>query len=253
MTYDFPLDIPEDLVAPHHVRKVAAFGGNLGGYGRPNVPRALVLHTPEEDADDIEVTPRWFRDPRARASTHYYADSDGDLYQVVADADCAWAQGTHVGNRHWKGERGALPPWNEGVTNNCRALSIEIEGRAATIGETLSEAQRRTVVRWLAYKSGQYDIPLDRTHVVGHEELATDKRDPGIALGTFPIDELILEAHAERERMEDAEIGEPVSLSPVLGRWHLVRLLVENRVRIEREVPDGAGCPRYEVTVQQAS
>ena len=44
-----------------------------------------------------------------------------------------------------------------------------------------------------------------------------------------------------------------MSLSPVLGRWQLVRLLVENRVRIERELPDGAGHPRYEVTVQQAS
>lgn len=253
MSYDFALEIPEDLAAPHHVRKVAAFEGNLGGYGRVNVPRALVLHTPEEDADGIEVTPSWFQDPRARASTHYYADSDGDLYQMVADADCAWAQGTHAGNRHWKGERGALPPWNEGVTNNCRALSIEIEGRAGTIGETLSEAQRRTVVRWLAYKSRQYEIPLDRTHVVGHEELATDKRDPGIALGTFPIDELIAEAHQERARIEDAEGALPGRLSPVLGRWQLVRLLVENQVRIEREAPDDGGRPRYAVTVNQAS
>jgi N-acetylmuramoyl-L-alanine amidase-like protein len=253
MSYDFEPDVPDDLVFPRRVLKVAAFEGNLGGYGRPNVPRALVLHTPEEDADGIEVTPRWFQDPRARASTHYYADSDGDLYQMVSDADCAWAQGTHAGNRHWKGERGTLPPWNEGVTNNCRALSIEIEGRAATIGETLSEAQHRTVVRWLAHKSRQYDIPLDRTHVVGHEELATDKRDPGIALGTFPLDELIAEAHVARGRMAEVEPGGRMLLSPVLGRWQLVRLLVENQVRIDREAPDDAGRPRYAVTVKQAS
>ncbi len=198
MTYSFAPDVPADLAAPARVVLAPAFEGNLGGYGRSNVPRALVLHTPEEDADQNEVTPRWFADPRARASTHYYADDDGDLYQMVADRDCAWAQGTHAGNRHWKGAAGALPPWNEGVNNNCRALSIEIEGRAASIGRTLSEAQRRTVVRWLADRSARYDIPLDRDHVVGHEELATDKHDPGIALGTFPIDELISEARALR-------------------------------------------------------
>ena len=212
-----------------------------------------MLHTPEEDADSIEVTPRWFQDPRARASTHYYADSDGDLYQMVADADCAWAQGTHAGNRHWKGERGALPPWNEGVSNNCRALRIEIEGRAATIGETLSKAQRQRVVRWMALKSMQYEIPLDRTHVVGHEELATDKRDPGIDLGTFPIDEVLAEALLEREWMEEGQVGGVADLSPALGRWQLVRLLVENRVKIERSVPDVGGRSRYEVTVKQAS
>ena len=219
MAYAFALDVPEDLVAPARMIYAPAFEGNLGGYGRPNVPRALVLHTPEEDADQNEVTPRWFADPRARASTHYYADDDGDLYQMVADRDCAWAQGTHAGNRHWKGRAGALPPWNEGVNNNCRALSIEIEGRAASIGRTLTEAQRRTVVRWIAHQSEQYGIPLDREHVVGHEELALDKRDPGIALGGFPIDALISEARVLRHGVDRESVEREVRAArEALGR-----------------------------------
>ena len=40
---------------------------------------AICYHTPEEPWDDNEVTPAWFEDPRANASTNYYADSDGDL------------------------------------------------------------------------------------------------------------------------------------------------------------------------------
>lgn len=92
------------------------------------------------------------------------------------------------------------------MNNNCRALSIEIEGRAASIGRTLTEAQRRTVVRWLADRSARYDILLDRDHVVGHEELATDKRDPGIALGSFPIDELICEARVLRHGVDQAAL-----------------------------------------------
>ena len=213
MTYTFEPDVPPDLVAPARVILAPAFEGNLGSYGRPNVPRALVLHTAEEDADQREVTPRWFADPRARASTHYYADDDGDLYQMVADVDCAWAQGTHAGNRHWKGVAGAFPPWNEGVNNNCRALSIEIEGRAASIDRTLSAAQRRTLVRWLAHQSARYAIPLDRDHVVGHEELATDKRDPGIALGTFPIDELVADARALRDGVDRAALERELTVA----------------------------------------
>jgi N-acetyl-anhydromuramyl-L-alanine amidase AmpD len=194
MAYTFDLDVPSDLVAPAQVIRYAAFEGNLGGYGRSNEPKALVLHTPEEDADNNEITPRWFADPRAKASTHYYADDDGDLYQMVADRDCAWAQGTKAQTRHWKGATHINPPWGWGVSNNCRALSIEIEGRAASFEWT--PEQRRTVLLWIVNRAAAYDIPLDRDHIVGHEELATNKRDPGIAYGTFDIDELVADARS---------------------------------------------------------
>ena len=139
------------------------------------------------------------------------------------------------------------------LSEGAREVAEAVDGHGGWGSSVVWRECTSVVVRWLAYKSRQYEIPLDRTHIVGHEELATDKRDPGIALGTFPVDELIVEAYVERERMEVAEAGVQVPLSPVLGRWQLVRLLVEDRVRIERELPDGAGSPRYEVTVQQAS
>lgn len=185
MVYNFPTDVPANLLdnangGRSRVIKMPAHQDNLGGYGYPNTPRALVLHTPEEDADGIEVTPKWFRDPRAKASTHYYADNDGDLIQMVAEIDCAWAQGTSGFNRTWKGEFGAWPPWNnEGMTNNARALSIEIEGRAATIGQTITPEQFETVARWIAYACHKYNIPVDDDHVVRHSDLATDRSDPG--------------------------------------------------------------------------
>ena len=50
---------------------------------------AICYHTPEEPWDDNEATPAWFENPRANASTHYYADSDGDLYHMVRDEDFA--------------------------------------------------------------------------------------------------------------------------------------------------------------------
>lgn len=197
------MDIPTDLVAPHNTIWFPADPSNYGGYnGRENVPAALVLHTPEEPADDWESTPNWFANPAANASTHYYADNDGDLYQMVSDSVPAWAQNVKASQRHWKGQPQVPAPWAMDGNNNVHALSIEIEGYAHNF--TFADPQFTSVAKWMAHKSIQYDIPLDRDHVVGHEELATHKSDPGIALGTFGIDSLIAEAGRLREEMLDA-------------------------------------------------
>jgi hypothetical protein len=99
----------------------------------------------------------------------------------VSDKDAAWGQGTHAGNRVWKGEKGAWAPWNKtGRSNNQLSLGIEIEGRADTIDETITDAQFETVAKWIAYKAWQYSIPIDTDHVVRHSDLASDKSDPGM-------------------------------------------------------------------------
>ncbi len=161
---------------------------NYGGYGRPNVPKALVFHTPEEMPDGIESTPVWFQNPAAGASTQAYADNDGDLYVMLADGECAWACGTKAGvNRHWKGVRDAYPPWGEpGVSNNCLTLNIEIEGFAASLN--MPEAQYQTVLAWAKEKCALYGIPIDRDHLVAHSELSLDRTDPG---PLFPWDRLM--------------------------------------------------------------
>lgn len=215
-------DVPLDLVAPHEVIWFPAHESNYGGYGgAPNVPAALVLHTPEEPADGYESTPNWFANPAANASTHYYADNDGDLYQMVADVEPAWAQGVRSHQRHWKSVPNKLPPWAPDGNNNTHALSIEIEGYAHSFEWTV--AQFTSVAKWMAHKSIQYDIPLDRDHVVGHEELAVHKTDPGIARGTFNIDLLIIAAGREREHMLDAL--EPKADPIEQARKHLRRAL----------------------------
>jgi hypothetical protein len=194
MTYDFELDYPEDLMTGHGaaVIKYPVWGGNVNGYswrnGRMVEVRALVLHTPEEDADDIESTPYYFAKEGVRRSTHDYLDNDGDLYQMVGARDAAWGQGTHSGNRTWKGVKLGWAPWNpEHYSNNQLSKGLEIEGRAATIHQTLGRNQFRGVAMWIAYNAAKYGIPLDRDHIVGHYELSTDKTDPG----KLPIESLI--------------------------------------------------------------
>jgi hypothetical protein len=190
--YNFALDVPRTLVTPYVVRLHPVWGGNINGYTtRMQKPRALVVHTPEEEADQTEQTPLYFARWGVYRSTHYYGDNDGDLYQMVSDLDAAWGQGTDDRNRVWKGRKGGYPPWNTGgISNNLITLGYETEGFAATLGSTMTRAQFTTLARWIAYKCWQYDIPCDRTHVVGHYELASDKTDPG----TLPLDEVVLAA-----------------------------------------------------------
>jgi N-acetyl-anhydromuramyl-L-alanine amidase AmpD len=209
-------EFPEELIAPASVIVAEAHTNNYG-YGVENMPMALVLHTPEEDKDDNEVTPRWFQNPDAGASTHYYADDDGDLYQMVPEREGAYAQGVTDSQRHWKGDVGAYAPWAQGVNNNLRALSIEIEGRAHNFEWT--PQQFYTVAAWIAYKAKQYSIPIDREHIVGHEELALHKSDPGIALGTFDIEELLAEARGvELESDEGAMKHELLTAQAAIKR-----------------------------------
>lgn len=148
---------------------------------------AICYHTPEESWDDNETTPAWFADARANASTNYYADSDGDLYQMVRDEDFAWAQGVRS-----KDLILPRPSWwrDEYVSYNTCMLSIEIEGYAREIGDTFTVGshQFETVAAWSAFVCRKYGIPVDRAYHAGHSELTRQKSDPG---GDFPWDALL--------------------------------------------------------------
>ena len=178
----------------HRSNYYAAADRPYGGAPRRQI--AICYHTPEEQPDDIETTPAWFQNPAADASTGYYADSDGDLYQMVRDADFAWAQGTRTRTR--PNTRLPRPAWWRAqlVSYNTCMLSIEIEGRARDIGRTFTPGSRqfRAVAAWSAYQCRKYDIPLDRAYHLGHSELCTTKGDPG---PDFPW-QALLQAIAQR-------------------------------------------------------
>ena len=181
--------------APAHESNFGA-AQSLPYSGAPRRQLAICYHTPEEQPDDVETTPDWFRRPEANASTGYYADSDGDLWQMVRDHDFAWAQGTRTSVR--PNTRLPRPAWwrDEYVSYNTCMLSIEIEGYAREIADTFVPGSRQfeAVAAWAAFQCAKHEIPVDREHHLGHAELCTTKSDPGPG---FPWDEL-LAAIAER-------------------------------------------------------
>lgn len=163
---------------------------------------AICLHTPEETADDVESTPWWFQQPQANASTGYYGDSDGDIFQMVRDEHFPWAQGTRtVTNPNTRWPR---PRWwkSSYISYNTCMLSVEIEGRASSIGRTfvVQGAQFRSVAKLVAFWCDKYDIAPTREFIVGHVELATDKTDPGTG---FPWGEFMPAVQRELAALRD--------------------------------------------------
>jgi N-acetyl-anhydromuramyl-L-alanine amidase AmpD len=205
----FLKDYGSGIVYPAHTSNYYHPSGHAG---IPNRPRAWVLHTPEEDADDTEVTPAFFAQPNRQASTHYYLDSDGDVFQLVPESCGAIANGL----------RGKPPPkWADLSTSlNWQTLSVEIEGRAHTIHETMKKPQYDALVALIRDRARAWKIPLDREYIIGHYQVANDRSDPG---ARFPWDAL----------MRDLTTGsapEPPKETRHMKDWAIVGL--------ENEVPD---------------
>ncbi len=111
--------------------------------------RYIVIHDTE---GTYQSAISWIQNPISRVSAHYVIrSSDGEVTQMVRTQDVAWGAGNWFMNPH--------------------SINIEHEGFAAQGQVWFTEAMYRssaTLVRWLAKK---YDIPLDRQHIVGHDDI----------------------------------------------------------------------------------
>lgn len=163
--------------------------------GVPNRPRAGVIHTPEERADNVKVTPRWFAQDhpeQAGSTTYFVAFTPPHIWQCVPESWGAIANGL-LGR--------PLPTWAiAGTSLNWQTWSVEVEGFAHNIASTLIVGgdQYRALVELTAHRNIANGIPLDREHIVGHYQLASDRTDPGAG---FPWDPFIIDVQREGDRL----------------------------------------------------
>ena len=100
----------------------------------------------------------WFQNSRAGAAAHYTVrSSDGYLGQSVAEKDIGW----HAGN----------------FSYNQTSIGIEHEGYVSN-PKWFTEAMYDASARLSAYLVNKYGIPLDRAHIIGHNEIP-DPYAPG--------------------------------------------------------------------------
>ncbi|PWI15842.1 amidase [Streptomyces sp. Act143] len=90
--------------------------------------------------------------PTNTASTHYVMSADGAVTQMVPTKDIAF----HAGN----------------YSTNLHSIGIEHEGYAVQGAVWYTEAQYEATAALVQYLAARFDIPLDRQHVIGHDNVA---------------------------------------------------------------------------------
>ena len=132
----------------------AAAGNYEHGRGGQRIS-AIVIH--ETDGSFTSAL-NWFRKPGSLASAHYLVGTwNGAIAQVVAESDTAY----HARSAN---------PWTIGIEH-------EFWPR---YGIYHTDAQYRSSAKLTCAIARRYGIPIDRYHIVGHNELpGNDHRDPG--------------------------------------------------------------------------
>ncbi|ANB05974.1 N-acetylmuramoyl-L-alanine amidase [Streptomyces ambofaciens] len=93
-----------------------------------------------------------FQNPKTYASAHYLIRaSDGLVTQMVENRNEAW----HAGNK----------------SLNMHSIGIEHEGYAIKDGSWYTEPQYESSAALVKHLAGKYGIPLDREHIIGHDEV----------------------------------------------------------------------------------
>ncbi len=125
--------------------------GNYDHANRPNDMQIkyIVIHDTE---GSYQSAISHFQDTSAYVSANYVIrSSDGAITQMVANHDVAW----HAGD--W---------WV-----NMHSIGIEHEGVAAAGASWYTEAMYRSSAQLVRYLANKYHIPLDRAHIIGHDNV----------------------------------------------------------------------------------
>ncbi|WP_031087600.1 N-acetylmuramoyl-L-alanine amidase [Streptomyces sp. NRRL S-1831] len=126
--------------------------GNYNVASRPTAGHeitSIVIHDTEGSYSSALGV---FQNSLSYASAHYLIRaSDGLVTQMVETKNEAW----HAANK----------------TLNMHSIGIEHEGYAIKDGSWYTEPQYESSAALVKYLAGKYDIPLDREHVLGHDEV----------------------------------------------------------------------------------
>ncbi len=77
--------------------------------------------------------------------------SDGAVTQMVSDKDIAFGDGNYDSNLH--------------------SIQIEHEGFTALGADLVHDATYQQTAKLVTYLAAKYDVPLDRQHILGHDNV----------------------------------------------------------------------------------
>src|SRR5579884_2669014 len=130
------------------IAPILAAPSNYSHEHRPaSAVHLVVIHVTEGSYDG---TLSWFRNPKARAAANYVVGRDGRIAHMVPDDVVAW----HAGNGYV----------------NAHSIGVENEGYAGVDG-TVTDAEYRASAQLVATLVRRYRIPVDRGHIIGHDQV----------------------------------------------------------------------------------
>ncbi|HEY3505464.1 MAG TPA: N-acetylmuramoyl-L-alanine amidase [Actinocatenispora sp.] len=152
-TPECPRDAGCDFIPAAYAQN-SADPGDYGNYDLADRPHAMkiqyiVIH---DNEGYYNGTISWFQNPQAYAAAHYeLRSSDGHITQMIPNTDVAWQAGNWYINSH--------------------SIGIEHEGFAATGATWYTEAMYRQSAKLVRYLAMRYGVPLDRQHIIGHDNV----------------------------------------------------------------------------------
>ncbi|MEV0280954.1 N-acetylmuramoyl-L-alanine amidase [Streptomyces sp. NPDC050610] len=114
----------------------------------------IVLHTTEGSYEDAIKT---FQTAGGSSSQYVMRSSDGEVTQMVPNKDVAFGDGNYDSNLH--------------------AVQIEHEGFSAHGAEWYTTAAYEQTAKLVKYLANRYDVPLDRQHILGHDNVTGPSDD----------------------------------------------------------------------------
>lgn len=148
----------------------------------------------------------WLCDYASDVSAHFVVGKKGEIAQLVDLKRAAWANGTKTSKTApgWYGNSPLKTVRDRKTNANLYTISIEFEGFYEKTKGDLTPQQLEAGVWLIKYIRNQVlalygkDIPFDRQHIVGHNEISpiTKPYCPG---DNFPWDKLIKELNSNGE------------------------------------------------------
>lgn len=159
-------------------------------WAREHEPRFVMVHfssavvNSRDDPYNMDAIRATFVDNNV--STHYIIDRDGLIRCYIPENRVAW----HAGKGEWAGD----PQYTNAM--NHYAIGIELAGigsqsdmsiyltdaEYAALDDELigfTDAQYEALTLLVEDLCNRYGISMDRAHIIGHEEYASRKQDPG--------------------------------------------------------------------------
>lgn len=141
--------------------------------GRNRAIDCIVIHVMQGDLPDYIKNPyTWFNDPEAKASAHYgISREDEPIRRWVSENDRAW----HAGIKYKSKAQIVLDRPN--INPNGYTIGIENEGSGKIPPTPIQIVNNVGLIRDI---TNRYGFPINRYHIIRHDEIRADKACPGM-------------------------------------------------------------------------